>query len=72
MVQARVGKEFPDTRQKERRIKFISVVDTIRTVGQLSGERMLNRGSLVHFFPFLVHIYSQGTRSGIGLLQVIC
>ena len=55
-----VGKEFPDTRQNERRIKFIRVGDAIRSVGWLKGELMLNRqGSLVHF-------YSWGSRSGMG------
>ena len=44
MVRARVGKEFPDMRQYERRIKFIRVGDAVRTVGQLKGELMLNRG----------------------------
>ena len=39
------GKEFPDMRQNERRIKFIRVGDAVRTVGQLKGELMLNRGS---------------------------
>ena len=61
------GKEFPDMRQNERRIQFIRVGDTVRTAGQLKGEPKLNVewGSLVHF-------YTQGTRSGIGVLQVIC
>ena len=44
VVRAWVGKEFPDLRQNERRIKFIRVGDTVRTVGQLKGELMLNRG----------------------------
>ena len=44
MVRARVGKEFPDMRQNEREIKFIRVGDTVRTVGQLKGELVLNRG----------------------------
>ena len=44
MVQVRVGKEFPDMKQNERRIKFIRVGDTVRTVGQLKGDPMLNRG----------------------------
>ena len=44
MVQVRVGKEFPNMRQNEREIKFIRVGDTVRTVGQLKGEPMLNRG----------------------------
>ena len=65
MVQAQVGKEFPDMRQNEREIKFIRVGDAVRTVGQLKGEPTLNRESLVHF-------YTQGTRSGIGILRVIC
>ena len=43
MVRAWVGKEFPDTRQNEREIKFIRVEDAVRTVGQLKGEPMLNR-----------------------------
>ena len=45
MVQEWIGKEFPDMRQNERRIKFIRVGDAVRTVGQLKGELMLNRGS---------------------------
>ena len=65
VVRAQVGKEFPDTRQNEREIKFIRVGDTVRTVGQLKGEPALNRGGLVHF-------YTWGTRSGIGVLRVIC
>ena len=44
VVRAQVGKEFPDVRQSERRIKFIRVGDAVRTVGQLEGELMLNRG----------------------------
>ena len=39
-----VGKEFPDMRQSEREIKFISMGDAIRTVGQLKREPSLNRG----------------------------
>ena len=65
MVQAQVGKEFPDMRQNEREIKFIRVGDVVRTVGQLKGEPTLNGGSLVYF-------YTQGTRGGIGVLRVIC
>ena len=45
MVQEWIGKEFPDMRQNERRIKFIRVGDAVRTVDQLKGELMLNRGS---------------------------
>ena len=44
VVQAWVGKEFPDMRQNERRIKFIRVGDSVKTVGQLKGEPTLNRG----------------------------
>ena len=44
VVWVQVGKEFPDMRQNEREIKFIRVGDVIRTVGQLKGEPMLNRG----------------------------
>lgn len=44
MVPASAGKEFPDMRQDERKIKFIRVGDTVRTAGQLKGEPALNRG----------------------------
>ena len=44
VVRAQVGKEFPDTRQNEREIKFIRVGDAVRTVGQLKGEPTLNSG----------------------------
>ena len=44
MVWAQVGKEFPDMRQNEREIKFVRLGDAVRTVGQLKGESMLNRG----------------------------
>ena len=44
MVCVWVGKEFPDMRQNERRIKFIRARDAVRTVGQLKGELILNRG----------------------------
>ena len=39
MVQVQVGKEFPDMRQNEREIKFISLGEAVRTVGQLKGEQ---------------------------------
>ena len=45
VVCAQVGKEFPDMRQNEREIKFVRLGDAVRTVGQLEGELMLNRGS---------------------------
>ena len=38
MVQSWVGKEFPNMRLDERRIKFITVGDASRTVGQLKGQ----------------------------------
>ena len=38
MTCGQVGKEFLDKRQNERRMKFIRVGDTVRTVGQLKGE----------------------------------
>ena len=44
-----VGKEFPDKRQNERRIKFIRVGReeslTAQLAGFLIGELTLNRGS---------------------------
>ena len=43
MLQAWVGKEFPDMRQNERKIKFIRMGDAVRTVGQLKRELTLNR-----------------------------
>jgi len=51
VVRARVGKEFPDLRQNERRIKFIRVGDAVRTAGQLKGEPKLNRGPKSTFIP---------------------
>ena len=44
VVRVQAGKEFLDMRQNEREIKFISVGDAVRTVGQLKGELTLNRG----------------------------
>ena len=41
----RVGKEFPEVRQNEREIKFITVEDAVRSAGQLKGEVTLNKGS---------------------------
>ena len=49
----------------EREIKFIRTRDAVRSVGQAQGRTDVEQGSLVHF-------YSQGTRSGIGVLWVIC
>ena len=38
VVCAQAGKEFPDMRQNERRIKFTSMGDTVRTAGQIKRE----------------------------------
>ena len=38
VVRARVGREFPDMRQNERRKKFIREGEAVRTVGQLQGK----------------------------------
>ena len=38
VVRVWVGKEFPDMRQDERRIKFISMGDAARTAAWLKGE----------------------------------
>ena len=38
MVRVWVGKEFPDMRQDERRIEFISMGDAARTAAWLKGE----------------------------------
>ena len=59
-MHAQVGKEFPDKRQNERRMKFIRVGDAVRTAGPGSRRTDIEQGSLVHF-------YTQGTRSGIGV-----
>ena len=59
VVQARVGKEFPDMGPSEREIKFI------RVSGPAQERADVEWGSLVHF-------YTQGTRSEIGVLWVIC
>ena len=38
MACAWIGKEFPDMRQNERRIKFNRVGDAVRTADQLKGQ----------------------------------
>ena len=58
LVHAQVGKQFPDLRQSEMRMKFIRVRDA--AAGQAQGRTNIEQGSLVHF-------YTQGTRSGIGV-----
>ena len=40
VVHAWVGKEFPDMRQNEKRIKSIRVGDAVRTAGQLKQDLM--------------------------------
>ena len=64
MIWVRVGKELPDMRQNEREIKFIRMGDSYNS-GPAQGKTDVEQG-------FLVHFYVQGTRSGIGVLQVIC
>ena len=51
MVQAQAGEEFQDMRQNERKVKFIRVGDTVRTVGQLKEELTFNRGPQYTFIP---------------------
>ena len=60
-----VGKELPDMRQSEREIKFIRMGDAVKNSGLAQGRTNVEWESLVHF-------YTQGTRSGIGVLWVIC
>ena len=38
VVYAQAGKEFPDMRQNERRIKCTSVGEAVRTADQIKGE----------------------------------
>ena len=64
MVWVWVGKQFPNMRQNEREIKFIRMGDSYNS-GPAQGKTDVEQG-------FLVHFYVQGTRSGIGVLQVIC
>ena len=64
MVCVWVGKEFPDGRKNEKELKFIRVGDS-QNSGWAQGKTDIEQGSLVHF-------YTQGTRSEIGVLQVFC
>ena len=64
MVHTWVGKEFPDMRQNERKIKFIRVGEAVRTRAS-SRENRCWTGVLG---PFL----QPGFRSRIGVLRVIC
>ena len=38
VVHVWVGKEFPDMRQNEKRIKFIRVEEAVRTAGRIKVE----------------------------------
>ena len=64
-----VGKEFPDKRQNERRIKFIRVGReeslTAQLAGFLIGRADTEQGFLIHFY--ILHV-----RNMIGVLWVIC
>ena len=64
VVWAWVVKEFPYMKQNER-IKFIRVGDTVKNSRPVQGRTDIEQGSLVHF-------YTQGTSSGIGVLWDIC
>ena len=66
VVQAQVGKEFPDVRQNEREIKFIRVGDAVRTAGQLKGEPTLNRGPYSTF----ISRYKEWDRGLVGHLLI--
>ena len=50
MFYAWVGKEFPDMRWTERKIKFIRVRDTVRTVGQAQGRAETLGGLVAKFY----------------------
>ena len=50
MFYAWVGKEFPDMRWNERKIKFIRVRDTVRTVGQAQGRAKTLGGLVAKFY----------------------
>lgn len=49
VVRLRAGKEFPDTRQSDREIKFVRVGDTAKTLGWLKGEPTVEQGVLGPF-----------------------
>ena len=63
MVWALVGKEFPDMRQSEREIKFISV-ETLLEQRPAQERTVFEQRPLVQF-------YTQSTGSRIGVLRVI-
>ena len=58
LVQVWVEKEFPDMKQNEREIKFIRIC---YNRGPAQERTNIKQGSLVH-------LYTQGTSSGIGVL----
>ena len=62
LVQVWVEKEFPDMKQNEREIKFIRIC---YNRGPAQERMNIEQGSLVH-------LYTQGTSSGIGVLRIIC
>ena len=75
MVHVRAGKEFPDVRQNERRMEFISVGDAVRTAGRLKGGLTLNRVPGASLCPGCQARDGarRGTRPGWdGALQVVC
>ena len=65
VVQAQTGKEFPDMRQNEREITLILEWETLLEQGPAQRRTDIEQGSLVHF-------YTHGTRSRIGVLWIIC
>ena len=66
VVQAWVGKEFPDMRQNEKEIKFIRVGNAVRTAGQLKEEPTLNRV----LSPLLYPGYKEWDRGLAGHLLI--
>ena len=65
MVQAWVGKEFPDMRQDEGKIEFIRVGGAVRIVGQVKGQLTLNVLS-----PILYPGYKEWDRDLAGHLLI--
>ena len=69
VVQARVGKEFPDTRQNERRIKFIRVGRGESLPAQQAGFLIVRESRR---WETVIHFYTLGVRNRVGVLRVIC
>ena len=65
VVQAWVGKEFPDMRQDEGKIEFIRVGGAVRIVGQVKGQLTLNV-----LRPILYPGYKEGDRDLAGHLLI--